>query len=159
SVLRVLDFEEPFPDFDQSDEWGVRDWCRMEAEQRDAGLIQARRSSDGLDFIYKRLVPPAYVYTGMLIARVSGAWLIWTMVSGEVGITGIREAVVTTTLFNEKKLTLQEYQERFAQDPYDPNYATIDRRVLRFLSDDACYDEQFPDHPLSLVRRTLAALP
>jgi hypothetical protein len=31
--------------------------------------------------------------------------------------------------------------------------------VLCCLSDDARYDERFPDHPLTKVRRIMAALP
>ena len=44
-------------------------------------------------------------------------------------------------------------------DPYDPTYAGPDRRVMRFMSDDECYDERFPAHPLSIVRRVVSALP
>jgi len=54
---------------------------------------------------------------------------------------------------------LQEYGRSWAQDPYEPTYRGVDRRVLRFVSDSDCYDERFPDHPLSKVRRVLAALP
>ena len=102
---------------------------------------------------------PAYVYTGMLISFAQGAWLLWTIVAGEHGTTGVREAVVTADLMNAGKLTMDDYKLHWAQDPYDPAHQGEDRRVLRFISDDESYDGQFPQHPLSKVRRLLAALP
>ncbi|HEX8800584.1 MAG TPA: hypothetical protein VF772_18330, partial [Terriglobales bacterium] len=57
------------------------------------------------------------------------------------------------------KLTLEEYERRWAQDPYEPAYQGVDRVVLRFVSDDKNYDAQFPQHALSKVRRVMMALP
>jgi hypothetical protein len=76
-----------------------------------------------------------------------------------VGVTGEREAIITAELMESGKLSLDEYQRSWAQDPYEPEYAEVDGSVLRFLSDDACYDSRFPNHPLTKVRRVLAALP
>jgi len=84
---------------------------------------------------------------------------VWTVVSGEQGTTGVREAIVTTQLMNDGKLTIEDYQQSWAQDPYEVTYAGVDRSALRFASDDESYDEQSPDHPLSKVRRVLATLP
>lgn len=66
---------------------------------------------------------------------------------------------MTANLLNEGKLRIEEYELRWAQDPYEPAYRKVDRSVLRFMSDDESYDEQFTQHPLSKVRRILAALP
>jgi len=74
-------------------------------------------------------------------------------------MTGVREAIVTATLISEGKLKPQEYELHWAHDPYESAYSGVDRSALRSLSDDESYDEQFPLHPLSKVRRTLAALP
>ncbi len=60
---------------------------------------------------------------------------------------------------NSAKLTIEDYQHSWARDPYDHDYDGVDRSVLRFLSDDECYDERFPEHPLSRARRVLATLP
>ena len=158
-VLSLANSREPLPNFDRADEMKVKSWCRGLAQSRGAGLIQARKLDDGFNFIYKRLEMPAYVYTGMLLTRVRETWFVWTMVAGERGTTGVREAVVTATLINEGKLQPQEYELRWAQDPYDPTYRRVDRSVLRSMSDDESYDDQFPLHPLSKVRRTLALLP
>ena len=140
----------------------LRIWCRKHAESRGGGLIETRTISGGIGksvmFIYKRLQMPAYVYTGMLITFARGAWLLWTIVAGEHGTTGVREAVVTSDLINAGKFTIDNYKLYWAQDPYDPAYRGVDRNVLRFISDDDSYDEQFPQHPLSKVRRLLATL-
>jgi hypothetical protein len=100
-----------------------------------------------------------YAYTGMFISSVKSASLIWTIVAVERGTSGLREAVVTGTLWKAGKLTLEDYERYWAQDPYEPTYQGVDRIVLRFLSDDKQYDAQFPQHALSKVRRVMAALP
>jgi hypothetical protein len=138
-------------------------WCRAVAESRGAGLIEMRLDAGRLGatvgFIYKRLDMPAYIFTGMLLVPRDEVAEVWTIVCGERGTTGVREAIVTTQLMNEGKLTIEDYQRSWAQDPYDVTYSGVDRRALRFVSDDESYDEQFPDHPLSKVRRVLATLP
>ena len=144
-----------------SDETAVRGWCRALAESRAAGLIEVRVTAGALGatvgLIYKRLQKPAYIFTGMLL--VPSQTHIWTAVAGECGTTGVREAVITGELLNAGKLTIESYESSWARDPYEPNYRGVDRSVLRFVSDDECYDEQFPEHPLSKIRRVLAMLP
>jgi hypothetical protein len=137
----------------------VKRWCRELAQERGGGLIEAHGIGSSARLIYKRLQIPAYVYTGMFITAVQGFSLVWTVVAGEHGTTGAREAVVTANLMKAGKLTLDGYRRSWAQDPYDPAYQGVDRSVLRFMSDDESYDEQFPHHPLSKVRHVLRALP
>ena len=74
-------------------------------------------------------------------------------------MTGIREAVITAEMMSAGELTSESYTRRWAQDPYDPAYQGVERRVLRFLSDDERDDARFPQHPLSKVRRVLAGIP
>ena len=144
-----------------SDEVAVQRWCRSLAESRAAGLIEVRVTSGALGttvgLIYKRLEKPAYIFTGMLL--VPSQAHVWTVVAGERGTTGVREAVVTTELMSAGKLTIQSYESSWARDPYDTSYRGADRSVLRFVSDDESYDERFPEHPLSKIRRVLAMLP
>lgn len=141
----------------------VQEWCRAIAESRGAGLIEVRVGTGALgatvSLIYKRLERPAYLFTGMLVIPSDEGSRVWTVVSGERGTTGVREAMVTTELMNAGRLTIEDYRRSWAQDPYDPSYSRVDRSVLRFVSDDERYDEQFPEHPLSKVRRVLATLP
>jgi hypothetical protein len=137
----------------------VRHWCRELAQKRGAGLIEVDGIGPSTSLIYKRLQMPAYVYTGMFISHVEAVTLVWTIVAGERGTTGVREAVLTSNLMSAGKLTLDDYRSGWARDPYEPAYQGVDRRVLGFMSDDESFDEQFPQHPLSKVGRVLRALP
>ncbi len=148
----------PHPCLERGDELEVRRWGREFAQSRGSGLIEARTVDREIRLIFKELEKPAYYYTGMLIRSVKGVWLLWTTTACELGTTGVREVVVTATLMSEGKLSPGEYELRFAQDPYEPAYRGVDRSVLRFMSDDESYDQQFPQHPLSKVRRMLATL-
>ena len=141
----------------------IRQWCRDFAQGCHAGLIEVKNVAGpmgpAVSLIYKRLQMPAYVFTGMLFSSVQGETFVWTVVAGERGITGVREAAVTLELMQTGKLTVADYQQSWAKDPYDPSYRGVDGNVLRFMSDDECYDERFSDHPLSKVRRVLTLLP
>ena len=135
--------------------------ARQLAQSRDGGLIEVEtagpRSRPLLTLIYKRLLRPAYVYTGMLIAGDQNP-LVWTVVSGEQGTTGVREAIITAELLSSGEMTIEEYQRSWATDPYDPSYRGVDKTVLRFRSDDERYDARFPNHPLTRVRSILVEL-
>lgn len=163
-VLSLAVPVEPIGPQDPTDDGALRRWCRQLAENRGAGLIEARRipgqTKPAVQLIYKRLQIPAYIYTGMLItSSAEERCLVWTIVACERGITGLREAIITDELTRAGELTVEDYVRCWAQDPYDATYDGVDRGVLCFISDDESYDEQFPQHPLSKVRRVLAALP
>jgi hypothetical protein len=159
-VLAVVDLKTDLPSF--SDEDGVRRYCRKLAENCGGGLVEATttKTSKGpaIKLIYKKLQEPAYQFTGMLIIPLSKVEMVWAIVAREHGTTGIREAHITLDLMNKGKLTLESYKASWAQDPYDSSYCGVDRSILRFLSDDESYDQLFPQHPLSKVRRELNRL-
>ncbi|WP_426395962.1 hypothetical protein ACN9M1_16210 [Ralstonia sp. R-29] len=75
--------------------------------------------------------------------------------SMERGTTGIREAAAMILMGppNIDKATGELIG--WAQDPYDPVYRA---EFMRNQADDQRFDAQFPDHPLSRVRRYLAEL-
>jgi hypothetical protein len=62
--------------------------ARLLAQQRDGGLIEVEvtnlgpRSRRIVSLIYKRLLRPAYLYTGMLIIQGEDLPLVWTVFSG-----------------------------------------------------------------------------
>lgn len=143
-----------------SDETALRPWSRSIAEDANAGLIEVRVADSSASLIYKRLAQPAYIFTGILFLKRHAAREVWTAVSGEKGVSGVREAVVAAELFKSGKFSSKaDFEQLWASDPYDADYRGADRSVLRFVSDDECYDERFPDHPLSKVRRLLLAVP
>jgi hypothetical protein len=159
SLTRGVDFGL----LDLSDENAVRAHCRNLAKSSASGLIEAavveRKDGPVLTLVYKRLDMPAYVFTGMLVvAPTSGSSSVWIIVARERGMTGVREAVVAAQLMKDGSLSLESYQTSWAKDPYDPTYGDVDRRTLRFISDDESWDLQFPRHPLSKVRRQLREL-
>lgn len=141
---------------------GWQKYARRLAEEREGGLVEVNvRPGDigtgTVALIYKRLNKPAYVFTGMLIVPKGDASQIWTVVAGECGTTGVREAIITDSFFKSGR-TIEDYESSWAQDPYDPSYRGVDRSLLRFASDDERYDGRFPDHPLTRIRQTLVAL-
>jgi len=147
---------------DTSDVGALRMYCRQLAESHSAGLVEANvvQSRVGLtaQLIHKKLVGTAFTFTGVQIIPLPKASLTWTVVAVERGTTGVREAVLTIQLMKQGRLTVQEYSESWAQDPYDATYRGVDRSTLRYISDDPSYDGQFPTHPLSKVRRLLREL-
>ena len=155
--LAMLRTDYPFG----SDEMEQRRWCRELAEMRGGGLIESSTVGSSASLIYKRMQvqKTGYVYTGQFITSVELACFIWTIAARERGTSGLREAIVTDVLLKTGKLTLEDYERCWAQDPYEPAYHGVDRIVLRSMSDNETYDEEFPWHPLSKVRRVLAALP
>ena len=144
-----------------SSEEQARNLARSIAESTQAGLVEAGRSDDGARawLIYKKRDGKGYFFTGMLFDFSREPDRVWTVISGEHGTTGVREATVTQELLAAGELTVDEFETKFSRDPYDPSYAGVERSLLRFLSDDARYDDRFPDHPLTRVRALLQALP
>lgn len=102
-------------------------------------------------FIYKVEAGSGYKYSGMIFLPFEGCSYVVSVVSGERGPTGVREALVTARLLEQGSLTPETYESEWFSDPYDPDY---EGRVLRSLSDDESYDGLI-DHPLSTVRRIL----
>jgi hypothetical protein len=118
-----------------------------------------------IQIIYKREEGSGYRYAGTLVIDFGEQWCQVTVVCGERGPTGIREAVLTAELMDDGIIGMREYPfyvrlfkrssgylEGWFTDPYDSEYKGI---VLRSVADDEKYDSQFPDHPLSRLRSTL----
>ena len=72
----------------------------------------------------------------------------------EHGITGVRDADVLARALAGGQVQIADSDELIGwwADPYDPGFRGP---VLRNLSDDERYDGDFPDHPLSRLRRYL----
>ena len=75
------------------------------AEGGEGGLIELRLDRGALGntvaFIYKRLQRPAYVFTGMLVVLAAQSRYVWTVVSGERGMTGVREGTTDAQWVDE----------------------------------------------------------
>ena len=162
SVLSYTVRSARVPTLDKTDLWGL---CDRIATGNGAGLVEARslwsdEHGPGVVLIYKKPRANGYQFTGMLTITVDGATQHWTVIAGEQGArVGVREATVTNELLNSGTMSREEFHRAWAQHPYDPDYPRGAPARLRFLSDAEEYDSRFPDHPLSVVRSVLAALP
>lgn len=139
-----------------------RNYCRRVAESQGSGLIEvgSTQGAEGpcLTCIYKRLKIPAFTFFGVATTPIMNGTWIWMIVASEHGVTGVREATVTSRMLEAGQLTLESYEASWARDPYDPSYRGVDRSTLRYVSDADQYDDEFPDHPLTKVRGELRRL-
>jgi len=71
----------------------------------------------------------------------------------EIGITGLRDAVVYELARRDGKVT--NMFEGWVNDPYDPDYTQGLRMNLSELPE---YDAMFPNHPLSVLRQFAQAV-
>jgi tetratricopeptide (TPR) repeat protein len=137
---------------------------RKEAAARGDGIVSVDViRPNGLaaaQIVTKQEDRPAYVYEGTLVVPLRDDRFILTMHAREHGVTGTREAVVASLLFNQGLLRIPSgppesgprRMEGWVLDPYDAEY---DGEALCSLADDDRLDDLFPNHPLSKIRRWL----
>jgi len=73
----------------------------------------------------------------------------------ELGITGVREAVVLDKLMSTGEVSIDPQKRKihgWSQDPYDQSY---EGPSLMNRAEEIKYDAEFPDHPLSRARNFL----
>lgn len=147
---------------DRNDLTRLREQCRGIVIRRGAGLVEANviptRRSSAAAMIMKRLDGTGFVFTTIIQFSDPDPPSLWVVATRERGVTGTREAVVTQRKITNGELTLQSYQDTWAQDPYDPTFRGEDSRNLRYMSDDESFDSEFPNHPLSKARRMIREL-
>lgn len=74
----------------------------------------------------------------------------------EIGMTGMREAIVISKLMNSSQVSIDAESGQiisWSQDPYEPSFKGP---ALANKAEAPEYDLEFPDHPLSRLRRLLA---
>ena len=107
--------------------------------------------------------PSGMTYLGTITLPFREFSYVFKIQCQEHGTTGVREAFIADLFLKEK---LQKNRgsgdekpsglmDGWAQDPYDPSFRAP---LLRNLADDERHDDQFPDHPLSRLRRQLSKL-
>jgi hypothetical protein len=81
-------------------------------------------------FIYKRLQMPGILFSGMFFVSMGGTALVWTIVDGERGAPGLRQAVIGTEMWSSGKLNgIEDFERQWPQDPYDMLSVVVDSRV------------------------------
>lgn len=94
--------------------------------------------------------PRGMTYVGFLMFPFESLSYVVQVICTEVGIIGIRDATVAEKAGG---LAGNGNASHWFQDPYAP---TFEAALLRSKADDEEWDAEFPDHPLSRVRATLA---
>ena len=112
-------------------------------------------SVDGIESIFKvPQNPHGMTYICALTLPFSRFSYVIKVVAAESGITGLRDNAVLGVMLGEGKIQIEKNGQisGWASDPYMPSWQA---RCLRNESDDEKYDEQFPDHPLSRLRKII----
>jgi len=141
------------------DSESLRRFFRASAEAHKVALIEADSivldSLGAVRTILKaRLDPRGFAFIGSFTLPFANSSFVVKVESIERGITGIRESAVLATesfrfVFDETTGKMLGWE----QDPYDPAHKG---EFMRNCADDPRFDDAFPDHPLSKVRRYLA---
>jgi hypothetical protein len=159
-TLRLGNIPEGFPKFSDLPE--VRRHFRDRAKSLSGGLI----SCDAVLLNGQQIIKVVYKYStgrgptigagALLLAHCGNSSVELEIRGTEQGITGVREAVVLTELIRAAtpaqmdNFTKGRFPLEWKFERYDPDAQT---GMVYFLSDDEKYDERFPHHPLSRVRR------
>jgi len=147
-----------------SDTKSLRDSYLAMAIQNGGGLIKADvievGGMEAIETIYKFPLPEqahGLNYIGSVTIPFADLSYVIKVQSGEIGTTGIREAILFAKLLPKIELDQDELNSSgstkmkgLGKDPYDPSreYANMPT-----IFEDEQYDAEFPDHPLSKVRR------
>lgn len=147
-----------------SNEMAAREYYRDNFAKQGIGIVQCDLvticGQKAVKTIGKKIVQgkPA-LYIGSLAIPMSDRSFVLTLYSQEVGVTGIRDAVIFSKLSSENATFVPDPESGkivgWAKDPYFPNY---DGPCLRNLSESKEYDGQFPSHPLTKVRGRIEEL-
>jgi hypothetical protein len=149
--LGVIDFGAPLTDLDTA-----REMIRIFCSSSGSGLVSADVVEiDGfpsLKIIQKEPQKPTGMsYLAILMIQCKGCFFNIMLKSLEVGYTGVRDAIVLDRYFQRSVETDGSGMPvGWFQDPYNPY---VKDSIMRNPSDDETYDLEFPEHPLSRVRR------
>lgn len=124
-----------------------------------SGIIEVRSGSTkkGGQYIYHILkhrteidnkISMGNTYTMNMNIRIGNSIQFVNCDFREVGTTGMRENIVFPVLMNKGKVDSDF--KGWEKDPYDPDFK---KGFLMNKSEKKTFDEQFPDHPLSELRR------
>jgi tetratricopeptide (TPR) repeat protein len=166
-ILQVRFADQPAPLLSESsDIASLREHYRREAAASGGGIVSVDALTihgvPGVEAIKKFERRPAYSYQGMLALGFESSHCVFAIESLERGTTGVREAVVTSHLFERGELEIREEPGAASGELVgwflDPYLASYDGPILHSLSDDERLDGLFSQHPLARIRRVLARI-
>lgn len=97
--------------------------------------------------------PSGITYVGALTIPFSSCSFVLKVQAAEVGHTGLREAVIMSRFFKENP-----YADIESSWPYDPYDKDFKGGRLMNRAEEKRYDDDFPDHHLTLARKRLAQM-
>ena len=97
--------------------------------------------------------PNGMSYSGSLVIPFKDCRYVINIVSKEKGITGIRDSAVLDQCLDSGEVTMDDSGlQGWFKDPYLDSFQ---KGTLMNISEREEYDDKFPDHPLSIVRRNM----
>ena len=124
------------------------------------GLIEVENgtTASGKPFIYEVIkhriatedgIPHGVEYTLNINVRMDNSIQFINGSFAEEGTTGVRDNIVLAMYSNAKKTSMEDTMKAWFRDPYDSEFK---RGFLMNKSEESVFDEQFPNHPLSVAR-------
>lgn len=161
----VLHFFDKAPDIpaNLSDISALRDNFRDGITSMGGGLIKADTLLiDGvlcIEAVFKTPQKPhGMTYFAALTIPFANNSFVLKITAQEFGITGMRDSLVFEQLRASKQIQVDadsEFPKGWMEDPYKPEWQAP---CLRNKADDEIYDEKFPDHPLSRLRKEISQI-
>lgn len=97
-------------------------------------------------------------YLGTITFPFSTCCFVIKILCSESESVGVRESLIASEFLESGQVSIDLDSGKmlgWAEDPYSPDYSGP---ALRTRADDECYDERFPAHPLSRVRKLLTRI-
>lgn len=153
SRMIVVHQNEALEGVDLSDLAGIKELVQNIATQAKQIMVSAEVLPVGgvpsLWYILKQSqAPSGMAYSGSLVLPLAGQFFTIQLMCLETGITGIRESIVVD------KLLEQGVSFKVLADAN--SYCESGTALAPYSADGEIYDERFPNHPLSRVRRYIA---
>jgi len=144
-----------------SDIHALRAFYRTQLSKNNGGLIQVDfitlKGYKAIKTVFKfQQEAQAITYLVSLTIPFSHCSYVLKIQAAEREVTGIREAVVANRMLKKGTISVGEGgYENWSTDPYDTN---LTGGFLMNCSEEPAYDIEFPQHPLSQARNTIAII-
>jgi hypothetical protein len=139
----------------------LRKFYRDQIIQQNGGLIEVSVSEikgfESVKTIFKiPQEPKGTMYLASLVFPFRKFSFVVKIQVPEMGITGIRELAISERLLSQNEISKGEYGFiGWSRDPYD---ASVRGGEQMNKSEEEIYDAEFPDHPLSIIRKILESI-